>query len=125
MILLSSFLICSSLGCHGQIDYVRARVTYYDRASSCHNMNSKGECLTASGVPVSVGQVACPRSVPLGSRVSIGGVMYTCTDRYAKWLDVKYPDSPTFDIFVDECVNKSCSLSFQPVTVWTNPSFAR
>lgn len=105
------------------IVYTRARVTGYDFASSCHNRRGS-DCLTASGVPVAEDQAACPRYIPFGSLVVVGHKTYVCTDRYARWLDKKYPSTPTFDLFTSTCTSATCGLSFEPVTVWINP-FAR
>jgi len=99
------------------VSFSRARVTGYDYASSCHNRHG-GDCLTASGVPVAEGQAACPRNIPLGSIVVVGDKLYICTDRYARWLDVKYPQNPTFDIFHKSCTRDLCGLTYAPASVW-------
>lgn len=75
-----------------------AIVTQYSYADSCHNVVD-GKCLMASGRAVYVGAVACPRFLPLGSKVQIDGKNYTCEDRYATWVDTKR-GMPTIDIFV-------------------------
>lgn len=99
------------------ISFSRARVTGYDFASSCHNRRGD-DCLTASGIPVAEKQAACPRDIPLGSIVVVGDKLYICTDRYARWLDVKYPQNPTIDIFRNVCTRATCGLTYRPVFVW-------
>jgi len=47
----------------------------------------------ASGRSAYVGAVACPRKLPLGSKVKIAGKLLTCEDRTAKRFDGR------FDIF--------------------------
>jgi len=47
----------------------------------------------ASGRSAYVGAVACPRKLPLGSKVKIAGKLLTCEDRTAKRFD------GAFDIF--------------------------
>lgn len=76
-----------------------AIVTQYSYADSCHNV-VEGKCLMASGKPVYVGAVACPRNLKLGTRVEIDGNTYQCEDRYATWVDAKR-GMPTIDIFVN------------------------
>ena len=76
----------------------KAVITQYSYADSCHNVR-KGKCLMASGRAVYVGAAACPMSLKLGTQVVVGGVTYTCEDRYATWLDDMRPH-PTIDIFV-------------------------
>jgi hypothetical protein len=73
-------------------------ITQYSRADSCHNIRN-GECIMASGKPVYVGAVACPYSLSLGTKVIINEKIYTCEDRYARYLDARR-GLPTFDIFV-------------------------
>lgn len=77
-----------------------AYVTQYSRADSCHNIVD-GKCLMANGRPVHEGAVACPRWLKLGTKLEINGKVYTCEDRYAKWLDKKR-GLPTVDIFVEK-----------------------
>lgn len=76
-----------------------AIVTQYSYEDSCHNV-VEGKCLMASGKPVYVGAVACPRNLKLGTEVQIEGETYRCEDRYATWVDAKR-GMPTIDIFVD------------------------
>ena len=59
------------------------KITAYSELDSCHYEN----CLTASGKPAYVGGIACPRSWKFGTRVLIGGEIFTCEDRYSKSLD--------------------------------------
>lgn len=75
-------------------------VTQYSRADSCHNVVN-GKCLMASGKEVYEGAVACPRDIPLGTKILLDDTEYTCEDRYAKWLDDKR-EYPTIDVFVEE-----------------------
>lgn len=75
-----------------------AIVTQYSYADSCHNVVD-GKCLMASGRPVYVGAVACPRYLALGTKVEIEDKIYRCEDRYATWVDAKR-GIPTIDIFV-------------------------
>ena len=51
----------------------------------------------AAGLWPQVGDVACPRSIKLGTKVEIGGKTYTCRDRTARWVEKKFPN--TFDIY--------------------------
>ena len=81
------------------ISSFHAIVTQYSYADSCHNV-VEGKCLMASGKPVYVGAVACPRNLKLGTEVQIDGSTYRCEDRYATWVDAKR-GMPTIDIFVD------------------------
>ena len=77
----------------------KARVSQYSYADSCHNIKN-GFCIMASGRPVYEGAVACPRWLKLGTKVRVDGKIYTCEDRYAKWVDTKF-GIPTIDIFVE------------------------
>lgn len=52
--------------------------------------------VTASGSPTVKGVVACPRSLQFGTKVEIGGSMYTCLDRMNPRYSGQY-----FDILVD------------------------
>lgn len=55
-------------------------ITGYSHLDSCHNPTSEG-CLMANGKLATVGYVACPRTIPLGTRVKIMGKVYECGDR--------------------------------------------
>lgn len=83
----------------GQNNRVTATITEYSRADSCHNVVN-GKCLMASGKPVYEGAVACPKNIPLGTKVRINGQIYTCEDRTADWVQKR--NGPTFDIFVEQ-----------------------
>lgn len=71
-----------------------AYVTAYSRQESCHNPG----CLNAMGRKPKMWDVACPRWLPLGTKVLFMGYQWLCADRYAKWIDSER-DLPTFDIF--------------------------
>ena len=83
---------------------IKAYVTYYTRASSCHNPKYVGGerlCLTAIGKDTQEGRtVACPYSLKLGTGIKINGHEYVCEDRYSKYLDSQR-GLPTFDIFFE------------------------
>lgn len=64
-----------------------ASVTAYSSIDSCHTGVS---CLMANGKKAHLGAIACPRSVKLGTRVTINGTTYTCADRTARWVDGRY-----------------------------------
>ncbi len=83
----------------GQDNRITASITEYSRADSCHNVVN-GKCLMASGKPVYEGAVACPKNIPLGTKVRINGQVYTCEDRTADWVQRR--NGPTFDIFVEQ-----------------------
>ena len=55
-------------------------ITGYSHLDSCHNPTSEG-CLMANGKLATIGYVACPRSIPLGTKVEIFGKVYECGDR--------------------------------------------
>ena len=75
-----------------------ARVTKYSPKETCPD---RMKCKTASGdFPFEGITVACPRSIPLGTKVDIMGTFYFCEDRTARWVEEKF-DEPTFDIFVE------------------------
>jgi len=65
---------------------IKFTVTGYSSLDSC---NTK-LCLMASGKSAYVGAVACPRKIPLGSKVRINNKVYTCEDRTAKRFDGRY-----------------------------------
>lgn len=83
---------------------MRVIQTKYSRADSCHNkktVNGKVLCLTAIGKDTVEGRtVACPRSLPLGTKIVLDGHTYVCEDRYAKYLDSER-DLPTIDVFLE------------------------
>jgi len=57
-------------------------------------------CLTgtmASGLEVYDGAIACPRYIPLKSRVEINGITYICEDR----MNLRFPDR--YDIWMSDC----------------------
>ena len=79
----------------------RATVTMYSRRDSCHNMRGN-ICLTAIGRDTKEGTtVACPKHLPLGTRVRIEGIgERVCEDRYADWVQTRYGD--TYDVFTED-----------------------
>lgn len=68
---------------------IQAVVTGYSAIESCTYEN----CIMASGKPAYKGAVACPRSIPLGTKVEILGKEFTCEDRTHPRYDGR------FDIF--------------------------
>lgn len=66
-------------------------VSFYSAIDSCHTGST---CLMANGAKAHIGAVACPRSIPLGTLVRLGGHQYSCEDRTARWVDGR------FDIFM-------------------------
>lgn len=65
-------------------------VTAYSAIESC----ADSRCIMASGKSAKVGDIACPRALPFGTRVRIRGKIYTCEDRTAIRFDGR------FDIFM-------------------------
>lgn len=63
-----------------------APITAYSSIDSCHYPN----CIMANGQPAHKGSVACPRDIPLGTKIKIGDTIYTCKDRTAKYLNGRY-----------------------------------
>ena len=57
---------------------------------TAYNCLDGGECMMASGGRAFVGAVACPRSVPLWTKVKIGVWTYTCLDRTSEYIDGTY-----------------------------------
>lgn len=95
---------------------VSARVTKYSPADSCHYPDGKGGCLNAQGTTVQEGEAACPHWLDFGTKISVGGETYTCTDRTADWVQSKWIRTPTFDLFVNDC-SKGCGRTFADVKV--------
>ena len=96
---------------------IKAYVTRYSKLDSCHYPKDGG-CLTASGQLAKPDMaVACPRSLKLGTIISINGKLYTCNDRYATWLDQKR-DLPTFDIYTSSYAEaKTFGIQKSDVTI--------
>ena len=70
-----------------------ALITSYSENDSCHYPIPAG-CLTASGTIAKAGvTVACPRYIPLSTKINIGGHEHICEDRYNSNL------SDRFDLF--------------------------
>lgn len=63
-----------------------ATITAYSSLDSCHHAG----CVMANGKPAAVGFAACPRRLPLGSKVVISGSIYECGDRTAERFDGRY-----------------------------------
>lgn len=94
-----------------QVASRKAVVTAYSELDSCHTGES---CLMASGKKAYVGAAACPRSIPLGTRVRVGTSIYTCEDRTARWVDGRY------DLFMgygQEAYQSALSFGKQTLTV--------
>ena len=92
--------LLESVHCEGEIEpdvsfgalaSTVATVTAYSRVDGCDD----AACIMASGKEVYVGAAACPRRIPFGTKLLIGGQIYTCEDRTAKKFDGRY------DIFMD------------------------
>ena len=56
---------------------VRIEVSHY---CSCSKCCAGATGITASGKRVSEGMIACPSSIPFGTKILINGVTYTCED---------------------------------------------
>jgi len=61
-------------------------VTAYSEIDSCHHLN----CAMASGNRAYVGAIACPRNLPLYTRIIINYTTYICEDRTAEKYDGRY-----------------------------------
>jgi 3D (Asp-Asp-Asp) domain-containing protein len=62
-------------------------VTAYSELDSCHYEG----CPMANGIRAQVGYIACPRHIPLGTKVEIETLgEFECGDRTAKYLDGRY-----------------------------------
>lgn len=60
-----------------------ATITAYTAVETCGN-----SCTMASGKQAYVGAAACPRNIPIGTKVQIDGVgTVTCEDRTAQWTE--------------------------------------
>lgn len=79
---------------------IKARVTWYSVADSCHYPAKDGGCYSANYPhKIQPGDIACPKAYKFGTKVTIFGATYTCNDRTANWVQDKWVE-PTFDIFV-------------------------
>jgi len=79
---------------------IKARITWYSVADSCHYPAKDGGCYSANWPKlIAVGDMACPKEYKFGTKVEFEGVTYTCNDRTADWVQSKW-DVPTFDIYV-------------------------
>jgi 3D (Asp-Asp-Asp) domain-containing protein len=64
-----------------------ATVSAYTAIETCPNRS----CVTASGQLAGPGAVACPRTIPLGTKIEIENMgTYTCLDRTAARVDGRY-----------------------------------
>lgn len=62
-------------------------ISAYSEFDSCHYEG----CLMTNGLPAQIGYVACPRDVPLGTKIKIETLgTFECGDRTAKWVDGRY-----------------------------------
>ena len=73
-----------------QYKRIRAIVTAYTAIETC----AKSNCIMSNGHNAKVGYIACPRELPLGTKVLVMGNSYECGDRTA----LKY--NGRFDIFM-------------------------
>ena len=97
---LNSYINSSDSGSDGGI--VEETVQYDDPEDSVLAVDEivTAYCLTgtmASGLEVYDGAIACPRYIPLKSRVEINGITYICEDR----MNLRFPDR--YDIWMSDC----------------------
>jgi 3D (Asp-Asp-Asp) domain-containing protein len=79
-----------------------ASISAYTMVETCPD----GICITASGREAAKHIIACPRSIPLGSKVEIEGLgTFTCGDRTAEWIERKY--GATFDLWFEDNYNRA------------------
>lgn len=79
---------------------IKARITWYSVADSCHYPAKNGGCYSANYPhKITKGDMACPKEYKFGTKVEYNGTIYTCNDRTANWVQDKWTE-PTFDIFV-------------------------
>jgi hypothetical protein len=64
---------------------VEAITTMYSSVETCSDV-----CIMANGRAPQEGDVACPRSIKLGTEIEIDGVPYTCSDRTARKYDGRF-----------------------------------
>jgi len=73
--------------------------------------------LNAMGKKPQIGDIACPRKYPFGTKVIIDDIIYTCTDRMAE----KFRDGNYFDILM---LNRQSAINFgrqiKKVKIWMN-----
>jgi 3D (Asp-Asp-Asp) domain-containing protein len=77
-------------------------ITYQKTEAPAANHNPESRILTAqvtqytlrgvmtSGLAVYDGSIACPRSIPLKTKVEIDGIEYICEDRLSEQYDAKF-----------------------------------
>jgi 3D (Asp-Asp-Asp) domain-containing protein len=63
--------------------------------TSAYTCDIGSDCIMANGKVGHVGAVACSRKIPLGSKLRVSGVVYTCEDRLNRRFDDRV------DIFMD------------------------
>jgi len=73
---------------------VQATIYAYN---SFKSQTDESPFVTASGVTVFDGALACPSKYPFGTKVSIEGKNYTCVDRMAQ----RYRNGNNFDIWME------------------------
>ena len=63
---------------------IDVEVSWYCACSQCC---SGGTGITASGLPVREGYIACPKDIPFGTKILIDGIVYECQDtgNYIQW----------------------------------------
>jgi len=103
IILLLLLILAATLKNVVVVENLQAKISpiekiYFARVTAYSPMETCGPCIMASGRYVYIGAIACPRAIPLGTKVEIGGTLYTCEDRTALWLEQQR--GPTFDIFM-------------------------
>ncbi len=90
--------------CPNEPKIIYAQVTKYTKIETCPNH----QCRTANGdAPTKNEGVACPRSIPLGTRVKIEEKTVVCNDRTARKYDGR------FDIY-----NGTTQEDYQEALAW-------
>jgi len=95
---------------------IKARVTWYSVADSCHFPAKDGGCYSANYPhKIQRGDMACPKGYKFGTKIEYDGVTYTCNDRTADWVQGKWTE-PTFDIFVPKS-SEVIGVKYTTVTI--------
>lgn len=98
---------------------IKARITWYSVADSCHYPAKNGGCYSANYPhKITKGDMACPKEYKFGTKVEYNGTIYTCNDRTANWVQDKWAE-PTFDIFVATSAEAKGRV-FANVTIYPN-----